>query len=201
MFRSIQTAFAALAGACTLTVIAALLLYALASGVRSQALVEERTRALIDGMVEQRVTALAQAQVNRIQAQLQAPLQIATSLARVHTLTALTGDDGMPMANLRREEDQSRAPDVDREPQSHQHLYRLGTERRGCERPDVSRRRAGMLDGRFASWIYRDGGGQMKIDRLSDIEDTRLLDTGIRAGEYYLCARTAQAMRRRPGTV
>ena len=42
MFRSIQTAFAALAGACTLTVIAALLLYALASGVRSQALVEER---------------------------------------------------------------------------------------------------------------------------------------------------------------
>lgn len=40
MFRSIQTAFAALAGACTLTVIAALLLYALASGVRSQALVE-----------------------------------------------------------------------------------------------------------------------------------------------------------------
>ncbi len=66
MFRSIQTAFAALAGACTLTVIAALLLYALASGMRSQALVEERTRALIDGMVEQRVTALAQAQVNRI---------------------------------------------------------------------------------------------------------------------------------------
>ncbi len=35
MFRSIQTAFSALAGACTLTVIAALLLYALASGVRS----------------------------------------------------------------------------------------------------------------------------------------------------------------------
>ncbi len=73
MFRSIQTAFAALAGACTLAVIAALLLYAMVSGMRSQALVEERTRSLIDGMVEQRVTALAQTQVSRIQAQLQAP--------------------------------------------------------------------------------------------------------------------------------
>lgn len=35
MFRSIQTAFAALAGACTLAVIAALLLYAMVSGMRS----------------------------------------------------------------------------------------------------------------------------------------------------------------------
>src|SRR3546814_8943280 len=48
MFRSIQTAFAALAGPCTLAVIAALLLYAMVSGMRSQALVEERTRSLID---------------------------------------------------------------------------------------------------------------------------------------------------------
>ncbi len=190
MFRSIQTAFAALAGACTLTVIAALLLYALASGVRSQALVEERTRALIDGMVEQRVTALAQAQVNRIQAQLQAPLQIATSLARVHTLTALTGDDGMPMANLRREELINLARQTLIENPNLTSTY-IAWEPNGVDANDLMYRgdEPGMLDGRFASWIYRDGSGQMKIDRLSDIEDTRLLDTGIRAGEYYLCPR------------
>ncbi len=190
MFRSIQTAFAALAGACTLTVIAALLLYALASGVRSQALVEERTRALIDGMVEQRVTALAQAQVNRIQAQLQAPLQIATSLARVHTLTALTGDDGMPMANLRREELINLARQTLIENANLTSTY-IAWEPNGVDANDLMYRgdEPGMLDGRFASWIYRDGSGQMKIDRLSDIEDTRLLDTGIRAGEYYLCPR------------
>ncbi|MFZ5459811.1 methyl-accepting chemotaxis protein [Stutzerimonas stutzeri] len=190
MFRSIQTAFAALAGACTLTVIAALLLYALASGVRSQALVEERTRALIDGMVEQRVTALAQAQVNRIQAQLQAPLQIATSLARVHTLTALTGDDGMPMANLRREELINLARQTLIENPDLTSTY-IAWEPNGVDANDLMYRgdEPGMLDGRFASWIYRDGSGQMKIDRLSDIEDTRLLDTGIRAGEYYLCPR------------
>ncbi len=189
-FRSIQTAFAALAGACTLTVIAALLLYALASGVRSQALVEERTRALIDGMVEQRVTALAQAQVNRIQAQLQAPLQIATSLARVHTLTALTGDDGMPMANLRREELINLARQTLIENPDLTSTY-ITWEPNGVDANDLMYRgdEPGMLDGRFASWIYRDGSGQMKIDRLSDIEDTRLLDTGIRAGEYYLCPR------------
>ncbi len=190
MFRSIQTAFAALAGACTLIVIAALLLYALASGVRSQALVEERTRALIDGMVEQRVTALAQAQVNRIQAQLQAPLQIATSLARVHTLTALTGDDGMPMANLRREELINLARQTLIENPDLTSTY-IAWEPNGVDANDLMYRgdEPGMLDGRFASWIYRDGSGQMKIDRLSDIEDTRLLDTGIRAGEYYLCPR------------
>ncbi len=190
MFRSIQTAFAALAGACTLIVIAALLLYALASGVRSQALVEERTRALIDGMVEQRVTALAQAQVNRIQAQLQAPLQIATSLARVHTLTALTGDDGMPMANLRREELINLARQTLIENPNLTSTY-IAWEPNGVDANDLMYRgdEPGMLDGRFASWIYRDGSGQMKIDRLSDIEDTRLLDTGIRAGEYYLCPR------------
>jgi len=166
------------------------LLYALASGVRSQALVEERTRALIDGMVEQRVTALAQAQVNRIQAQLQAPLQIATSLARVHTLTALTGDDGMPMANLRREELINLARQTLIENPNLTSTY-IAWEPNGVDANDLMYRgdEPGMLDGRFASWIYRDGSGQMKIDRLSDIEDTRLLDTGIRAGEYYLCPR------------
>lgn len=166
------------------------MLYALASGVRSQALVEERTRALIDGMVEQRVTALAQAQVNRIQAQLQAPLQIATSLARVHTLTALTGDDGMPMANLRREELINLARQTLIENPNLTSTY-IAWEPNGVDANDLMYRgdEPGMLDGRFASWIYRDGSGQMKIDRLSDIEDTRLLDTGIRAGEYYLCPR------------
>lgn len=166
------------------------MLYALASGVRSQALVEERTRALIDGMVEQRVTALAQAQVNRIQAQLQAPLQIATSLARVHTLTALTGDDGMPMANLRREELINLARQTLIENPDLTSTY-IAWEPNGVDANDLMYRgdEPGMLDGRFASWIYRDGSGQMKIDRLSDIEDTRLLDTGIRAGEYYLCPR------------
>ena len=35
----------------------------------------------------------------------------------------------------------------------------------------------GMVDGRFASWIYRDASGQMVVDKLTDIEDTRLLET------------------------
>ena len=190
MFRSIQTAFAALAGACTLTVIAALLLYAMASGMRSQALVEERTRALIDDMVEQRVTALAQAQVNRIQAQLQGPLQIATSLARVHTLTGLTGDDGMPMANLRREELINLARQTLIENPDLTSTY-IAWEPNGVDANDLMYRgdEPGMLDGRFASWIYRDSTGELKVDRLTDLEDTRLLDTGVRGGEYYLCPR------------
>ncbi len=190
MFRSIQTAFAALAGACILAVIAALLLYAMVSGMRSQALVEQRTRSLIDGMVEQRVTALAQTQVSRIQAQLQAPLQIATSLARVHTLTALTGDDGMPMANLRREELINLARQTLIENPELTSTY-IAWELNGVDANDLMYRgdEPGMVDGRFASWVYRDGSGKLLVDRLTDIEDTRLLDTGVRAGEYYLCPR------------
>ena len=118
-------------------------------------------------MVEQRVTALAQAQVNRIQAQLQAPLQIATSLARVHTLTALTGDDGMPMANLRREELINLARQTLIENPNLTSTY-IAWEPNGVDANDLMYRgdEPGMLDGRFASWIYRDGSGQMKIDRL-----------------------------------
>lgn len=190
MFRSIQTAFAALAGACTLAVIAALLLYAMVSGMRSQALVEERTRSLIDGMVEQRVTALAQTQVSRIQAQLQAPLQIATGLARVHTLTGLSDDEGMPMANLTREELINLARQTLLENPNLTSTY-IAWEPNGVDVNDVMYRgdAPGMVDGRFASWIYRDASGQMVVDKLTDIEDTRLLETGVRAGEYYLCPR------------
>ncbi len=104
MFRSIQTSFAVLAGACTLAIMAALLLYAAVSSMRTQELVEERTGTLIDAMVEERVTALAQWQASRIQAQLQDPLQIAISLARVNALPGMTDDEGMPLANLTREE-------------------------------------------------------------------------------------------------
>jgi len=190
MFRSIQTAFAALAGACTLAVIAALLLYAMVSGMRSQALVEDRTRTLIDGMVEQRVTALAQAQVSRIQAQLQAPLQIATGLARVHTLTGLSDDEGMPMANLTREELINLARQTLTENPNLTSTY-IAWEPNGVDANDLMYRgdAPGMVNGRFASWIYRDTSGKLLVERLTDIEDTSLLETGVRAGEYYLCPR------------
>lgn len=104
MFRSIQTAFAALAGASILAVIGALLVYVLVSGARTQDMVASNTRTLIEDMVEQRVTNLARYQASQIRAQLQTPLLVTTELARVHRLTGMVDAEGMPMANLTREE-------------------------------------------------------------------------------------------------
>ncbi|MCQ4327012.1 methyl-accepting chemotaxis protein [Stutzerimonas stutzeri] len=190
MFRSIQTSFAALAGACTLAIIAALLLYAMVSGMRTQELVEERTRGLIEGMAEQRVTALAQWQVSRLQAQLQEPLQIAIGLARVNALPGMTDDQGMPMANLTREELINLARETLLQNPALNSTF-IAWEPNGVDANDVMYRgdAPGMLNGRFASWLYRDNGGSVVLDRLTDIEDTTLLETGVRAGEYYLCPR------------
>ncbi|MBE7375988.1 methyl-accepting chemotaxis protein [Pseudomonas sp. AL-54] len=190
MFRSIQTSFAALAGACTLAIIAALLLYALISGMRTQELLESRTRALIDDMVEQRVTALAQWQVSHIQAQLQEPLQIAIGLARVNALPGLTDEQGMPMANLTREELINLARETLLQNPSLNSIS-IAWEPNGVDANDVMYRgdAPGMLNGRFASWLYRDNSGSVVLDRLTDFEDTRMLETGVRAGEPYLCAR------------
>ncbi|MGE4407362.1 MAG: methyl-accepting chemotaxis protein [Pseudomonas sp.] len=190
MFRSIQTSFAALAGACTLAIIAALLLYAMVSGMRTQELVEERTRGLIEDMAEQRVTALAQWQVSRLQAQLQEPLQIAIGLARVNALPGMTDDQGMPMANLTREELINLARETLRQNPALNSTF-IAWEPNGVDANDVMYRgdAPGMLGGRFASWLYRDNNGSVVLDKLTDIEDTTLLETGVRAGEYYLCPR------------
>ncbi|MBA1264315.1 methyl-accepting chemotaxis protein [Stutzerimonas stutzeri] len=190
MFKSIQTSFAAFAGAGILAVTAALLLYVMWSGTQTQQMVESRTRTLIEGMVEQRVSALAQHQVSRIQAQLQLPLLIATNVARVNALSGKTGEDGMPMANLTREELINLGRETLEQNPTLNSLY-IAWEPNGVDANDImyGGDTPGMLNGRFASWLYRDGSGSLKLDTLGDIEDTTLLPTGVRAGEYYLCPR------------
>ena len=190
MFKSIQTSFATLAGAGIFAVAAALLLYVMWSGTQTQQMVEIRTRTLIEGMVQQRVSALAQHQVSRIQAELQLPLLIATDVARVNALSGKTGDDGMPMANLTREELINLARETLEQNPMLQSLY-IAWEPNGVDANDImyGGDTLGMLGGRFASWLYRDGNNGLKLETLTDLEDTRQLPTGVRAGEYYLCPR------------
>ena len=65
-FKSIQLSVAALAGAIVLSIVAALVLYAVYSGAKTQELVETRTREQFDSVIEQRLTALAQTQASQI---------------------------------------------------------------------------------------------------------------------------------------
>ena len=54
-FKSIQFSVAALAGAIVLSIVAALVLYAVYSGERTQSLVQERTRQQFENVIEQRL--------------------------------------------------------------------------------------------------------------------------------------------------
>ena len=98
-FKSIQFSVAALAGAIVLSVVAALVLYALFSGARTQDMVQERTQAQFEQVIEQRLTSLAQTQVSQIQRELEAPLLIAGGLVRVNALIGTPGADGQPQLN------------------------------------------------------------------------------------------------------
>jgi methyl-accepting chemotaxis protein len=103
-FKSIQFSVAALAGAIVLSVVAALVLYALFSGARTQDMVQQRTQAQFEQVIEQRLTSLAQTQVSQIQRELEAPLLIAGGLVRVNALLGTPGADGQPRLSLSREQ-------------------------------------------------------------------------------------------------
>ncbi|GGM29339.1 hypothetical protein ACFQDN_20340 [Pseudomonas asuensis] len=80
-FKSIQFSIMLYAGACILAVVLALVGYALVSCARSQATTADGTHRLVEQLIKARVTTLAQASVDRLQHELEAPLGIAKHLA------------------------------------------------------------------------------------------------------------------------
>jgi hypothetical protein len=67
-------------------------------------MVQERTQAQFEQVIEQRLTSLAQTQVSQIQRELEAPLLIAGGLVRVNALIGTPGADGQPSLSLSREQ-------------------------------------------------------------------------------------------------
>ena len=80
-FKSIQFSVAALAGASVLVVVVALVLYALFAGSRTEALVQQRTQALLEKVINERLIALANTQASKIQRELVYALTTARELA------------------------------------------------------------------------------------------------------------------------
>ncbi|RON27009.1 chemotaxis protein [Pseudomonas frederiksbergensis] len=192
-FKSIQFSVAALAGAIVLSVVAALVLYALFSGARTQDMVQQRTQAQFEQVIEQRLTSLAQTQVSQIQRELEAPLLIAGGLVRVNALIGTPGADGQPQLSLSREqlinlikENVARNPKI------------LGTYI-GWEKNALDHNDAAYVDtpvvgidasnGRFLPWWFRNEDGSLGLDKLVDVDDQKTLSTGVRASEYYLCSK------------
>ncbi|MCP1441592.1 methyl-accepting chemotaxis protein [Pseudomonas sp. GGS8] len=192
-FKSIQFSVAALAGAIVLSVVAALVLYTLFSGARTQDMVQQRTQAQFEQVIEQRLTSLAQTQVSQIQRELEAPLLIAGGLVRVNALIGTPGIDGQPQLSLSREQLISLIKEnVARNPKI------LGTYI-GWEKNALDHNDAAYVDtkvvgidasnGRFLPWWFRNEDGSLGLDKLVDVDDQKTLSTGVRASEYYLCSK------------
>ncbi|KAB0499463.1 methyl-accepting chemotaxis protein [Pseudomonas sp. MWU12-2312b] len=192
-FKSIQFSVAALAGAIVLSVVAALVVYALFSGARTQDMVQQRTQAQFEQVIEQRLTSLAQTQVSQIQRELEAPLLIAGGLVRVNALIGTPGADGQPALSLSREqlislikENVSKNPKIlgtyiGWEPNAldHNDAAYVGTKVVGID----------AANGRFLPWWFRNEDGSLGLDKLVDVDDQKTLSTGVRASEYYLCSK------------
>ncbi|WP_277759245.1 methyl-accepting chemotaxis protein [Pseudomonas sp. A34-9] len=195
-FKSIQFSVAALAGAIVLSVVVALVLYALFSGARTQEMVQQRTQAQFEQVIEQRLTSLAQTQVSQIQRELEAPLLIAGGLVRVNALLGTPDADGQPRLNVSREQLISLIKEnVEKNPKI-LGTY-IGWEKNALDHNDaayVGTRVVGIdaANGRFLPWWFRNDDGSLGLDKLVDVDDQKTLSTGVRASEYYLCSKESK---------
>jgi len=192
-FKSIQLSVAALAGAIVLSIVAALVLYAVYSGAKTQELVETRTREQFDAIIEQRLTALAQTQASQILRRLEAPLLVARGLATTNAQLGMKDDAGNPRLQIQREQLIAllKQTIVDNplllgsyiawEPNALDHADAnfTGTAIKGID----------PATGRFQPWWYRNTDGTLGVEALIDLSNNTLLSTGVRASEYYLCSK------------
>ena len=194
-FRSIQTTIATLAGASILAIVVALILYALYASGRSQELTQARTQDLLEQVIKQRLSALAQTQTLQIQAELEYPLMITAELANTNRLLGLKTEDGSAMLSMSREELNNLAREI-----LVQHPKLLGSyigwTVNGLDDSDAIYAGIGNPavneSGRFIPWWYRNDDGILAQELLTDLENEKPLPTGVRAGEYYLCPRDAK---------
>ena len=188
-FKSIQSSVALMAGASILAVVVALVLYALFAGARTQTQVQERTQGLLEDVIDQRLNALAKAQVGQLQRQFEHPMTVAKALATLNSQMASA--DGSPGISLTREELSKLVSEYLKVNPELIDLY-IGWEPNAFDQDDdlyVDQKENGYDNtGRFMPWWYREGD-QIKLDALTveQMESEEIQPTGVRTGEYYLC--------------
>ncbi|MGB4073597.1 MAG: methyl-accepting chemotaxis protein [Pseudomonas sp.] len=194
-FKSIQFSVVILAGASILAVVVALVLYALFAGSRTQGLVQERTQSLLEEVIDQRLVALAEAQVGDLQREFEAPMNLSKFLATLNSQMA-QGADGATKVSLSRDELSTLVSVYLEKNPKLIDLY-IGWEANAFDQDDdlyAGQEAAGYdATGRFMPWWYRDNG-QLKVAALTAVqmESEKLLPTGVREGEYYLCPKASK---------
>ncbi|MGV6398044.1 methyl-accepting chemotaxis protein [Pseudomonas caspiana] len=192
-FKSIQFSIAALAGAIVLSVVAALVLYSLFAGERTQELVDQRTQAQFEQVMEQRLSALAQTQASAIKRELETPLQIAAGLANTNALLGTNNAQGQPQLQISREQMLNLLRNAVEQNTKVLGAY-IGWEPNAVDHNDAAY--TGATDkgvdpknGRFMPWWYRNTDGSLAMEKLASLEDQTLLSTGVRSSEYYFCSK------------
>jgi len=195
-FRSLRSLVLALAGPCLLAVVAALVVYNLIAAARTQQTVEEHTQTLMQSALDARLDAIAEAEGERIQRELDKAMTLASQLATTNALMGVEDAEGQralylsrrQLSNLVRQTVADNPALLDAfigwEPNAFGDDTRFaGDERYGHDG-----------SGRFMPWWYRTGDGSLEVLPLGDtMESETRLASGVREGEYYLCPRETLA--------
>ena len=191
-FKSIQTTVAALAGAIVLAVVVALVVYAMYTGNRTQAMVKEQTQAILEKVINERLITLAKAQSNAIQRELEYAMTVAIDMADLAALATPSSPGTPATINTDRA---ALAATVKHFLENNPKLIDayMAWEPDALDGSDAlfaGQKETGSDDnGRFMPWWYRDAQRNLVLEPVGDVESTKLLETGVRSGEYYLCPR------------
>lgn len=193
-FKSIRFSIAALAGACLFVAVGCMTLYALFAFERNQSLVTERSGQILQQHVRSELEAVASAEVLSIRQQLEQPFAVNEQLA---LLNRQIGDiqDGLPAVMISRQE---MLRYVHRLLESQPELLGayVGWEAGAFDGLDSFYEGTGLPghspSGQFIPFWYREADGSLALDTLPSLNDETLLETGVRAGEYYFCPRDTQ---------
>ncbi|SPJ32658.1 methyl-accepting chemotaxis protein [Kushneria phyllosphaerae] len=190
-FRSIRNFVTVTAGACLLAVVVVLVLYSLMTMTRTQQQTASRTEAQLSESIQARLQALGEAQASDISARLGNALKTATELANTNAMMARsnTGEALLPidrqvMSNIVRQRVINNPDLLD---------AFVGWEPNAFDRDADYQGQTALgygEDGRFMPWWYRTESGSIEVLGLGKgMESDRVMDSGIREGEYYLCTR------------
>ena len=193
-FSSIKHFVVLAAGACILSVVAALLIYNYVATTRTGEFVEQHTGDLLEGAIDERLTSLADAQGEQINRKLEQALGIARDLAAASELAAAPGSQDTAFEFGRPE----LSALVQQAVAKNDFLLDafIGWEPNAFGSDDayvVPENNTQSYDGsgRFRPWAFKNDQGVAEVSALdiTGMENPKMLESGIRRGEYYLCSK------------
>ncbi|QNI04453.1 HAMP domain-containing protein [Halomonas sp. SH5A2] len=195
-FRSLRTFVIALAGPCLLVIVVALVAYNLMATSRTQQTVEQHTSELLENALGARLDAVASAEGERIQRELENAMTLAAQLANTNALMGQEDAEGQQALSLSRRQLSNMVRDtVAQNPALLDAFIGWEPNAFGSDEPFAGDERYGHDDsGRFMPWWYRTDSGELAVLPLGDtMESQALMASGVREGEYYLCPRETLA--------